>query len=69
MFSSIPPAVVALLALAVPATAQFPAEPVGVKILESRFGDGVTISFKEVHANTHLMYITECENLTLRVLE
>jgi len=39
---------VTLLALAASAYAQFPAEPVGVKVLESRFGDGVTISYKEV---------------------
>jgi hypothetical protein len=37
-----------LLALAVPTFAQFPAEPVGRKVLESRFGEGVTITYKEV---------------------
>lgn len=40
--------VVALLALAASAVAQFPAEPVGLKVLESKFGDGVTITYKEV---------------------
>jgi hypothetical protein len=40
--------IVALLALASSAVAQFPAPPVGVKVLESRFGEGVTISYKEV---------------------
>jgi hypothetical protein len=28
-------------------TAQFPPEPEGITILKSRFGDGVTISYKE----------------------
>jgi hypothetical protein len=28
--------------------AQFPPQPEGLKVLESRFGDGVTISYKEV---------------------
>ncbi|KAF1923975.1 carboxypeptidase S1-like protein B [Didymella exigua CBS 183.55] len=36
-----------LLGLAVSAVAQFPPEPVGVKVLQSRFGEGVTISYKE----------------------
>ena len=40
--------VVTFLALAASALAQFPAEPVGLKVLESRFGDGVTITYKEV---------------------
>lgn len=40
--------VVTFLALAASAIAQFPAEPVGLKVLESRFGDGVTITYKEV---------------------
>jgi hypothetical protein len=30
------------------ANAQFPPKPEGLKVLESRFGDGVTISYKEV---------------------
>jgi carboxypeptidase C (cathepsin A) len=38
-----------LLALTAGITnAQFPPKPEGLKILESRFGDGVTISYKEV---------------------
>jgi hypothetical protein len=41
-------AAVALLVSAAPTLAQFPAEPVGLKVLESRFGDGVKITFKEV---------------------
>lgn len=36
-----------LLGFAISAFAQFPPEPVGVKVLQSRFGDGVTISYKE----------------------
>ena len=40
--------IVTLLALAASANAQFPAEPVGLKVLESKFGDGVTITYKEV---------------------
>jgi hypothetical protein len=39
---------IALLVSAVPTLAQFPAEPVGLKVLESRFGDGVKITYKEV---------------------
>lgn len=30
------------------ATAQFPPAPQGVTVLESKFGDGVKISYKEV---------------------
>jgi hypothetical protein len=41
-------AAVVLLVSAAPTLAQFPAEPVGLKVLESRFGDGVKITFKEV---------------------
>jgi hypothetical protein len=37
-----------LLVSAAPILAQFPAEPVGLKVLESRFGDGVKITYKEV---------------------
>ncbi|CAK1357690.1 unnamed protein product [Cercospora beticola] len=36
-----------LFALLSPTTAQFPAKPIGVKVLESRFGEGITISYKE----------------------
>jgi hypothetical protein len=39
---------VVLLALAEPVLAQFPATPEGRKVLESRFGEGVTITYKEV---------------------
>lgn len=42
--------VVTLLALAASAVAQFPATPEGLKVLESKFGDGVTITYKEVEA-------------------
>lgn len=41
-------AALTLLFSAVPTLAQFPAEPAGRKVLESRFGDGVTITYKEV---------------------
>lgn len=37
-----------LLAFVKSALAQFPAEPVGRKVLESRFGEGVKIIYKEV---------------------
>lgn len=33
------------------ANAQFPPKPEGLKVLESRFGDGVQISYKEVRYN------------------
>jgi hypothetical protein len=48
MIPTIRSAAVALLVSAAPTLAQFPAEPVGLKVLESRFGDGVTITYKEV---------------------
>jgi len=48
MLKVVSSAAVALLALACPAIAQFPAEPLGRKVLESRFGEGVTITYKEV---------------------
>ena len=39
----------AALCVALPFTyAQFPKEPTGVTVLESRFGEGVKISYKEV---------------------
>ena len=50
MLSAPRSAAVALLLSASSTLAQFPAEPVGIKVLESRFGDGVTITYKEVHA-------------------
>ena len=31
-----------------PALAQFPTQPTGVTVLDSRFGEGVKISYKEV---------------------
>jgi hypothetical protein len=49
MFPVVASAVVALLTLPNPTIAQFPATPVGRKILESRFGEGVTITYKEVN--------------------
>lgn len=33
------------------ANAKFPPKPEGLKVLESRFGDGVQISYKEVSHN------------------
>lgn len=42
-------AAITWFALASSAVAQFPAAPVGVTVLESRFGEGVTISYKEVY--------------------
>jgi hypothetical protein len=48
MLPTIRSAAVALLVSVAPTLAQFPAEPVGLKVLESRFGDGVTITYKEV---------------------
>jgi uncharacterized membrane protein len=48
MFTAISSAAVMLLALAEPVLAQFPATPEGRKVLESRFGEGVTITYKEV---------------------
>jgi len=50
MLPTIRSAAVALLVSAAPGLAQFLAEPVGLKVLESRFGDGVKITFKEVRA-------------------
>lgn len=50
MLPTIRSAAVALLVSAAPGLAQFPAEPAGLKVLESRFGDGVKITFKEVRA-------------------
>lgn len=50
MFPSIRSTAVVLLLSAAPTLGQFPAEPAGIKVLESRFGDGVTITYKEVHA-------------------
>jgi hypothetical protein len=48
MFSVVPSAAIVLLALTKPSIAQFPAVPEGRKVLESRFGEGVTITYKEV---------------------
>lgn len=39
---------VSLLALAGLGDAQFPSTPEGVTVKESRFGDGVSLSWKEV---------------------
>ncbi|KAH4308384.1 hypothetical protein HBH64_034010 [Parastagonospora nodorum] len=47
MFSVVSSAAVVLLALAKPGVAQFPAAPEGRTVLESRFGEGVTITYKE----------------------
>jgi hypothetical protein len=56
MLSIASSAAAALLALAAPTFAQFPAEPVGRKVLESRFGEGVTITYKEVYNVTPYGY-------------
>ncbi|EMD68990.1 hypothetical protein COCSADRAFT_155224 [Bipolaris sorokiniana ND90Pr] len=47
MFPSARSTAIALLALAAPSLAQVPSEPAGLKVLESRFGDGVKITYKE----------------------
>merc|ERR1712137_15171 len=47
MRPTISSAAAVLLVSAAPILAQFPAEPVGLKVLESRFGDGVKITYKE----------------------
>ncbi|KAH7359954.1 carboxypeptidase-like protein S1 [Pyrenochaeta sp. MPI-SDFR-AT-0127] len=47
MFPSVRSTAIALLISAAPTLGQFPAEPVGVKVLESRFGEGVKITYKE----------------------
>jgi hypothetical protein len=39
-----------------PAFAQFPAPPEGRKVLESRFGDVVTVTYKEVNENVCFMF-------------
>jgi hypothetical protein len=38
------------------ANAQFPPKPEGLKVLESRFGDGVQISYKEASHCIHNLY-------------
>lgn len=48
MFSFIRSAAVTLLVLAVPTFAQLQSEPFGPRVLKSRFGEGVTITYKEV---------------------
>ena len=48
MLSPVSSAAALLLALAEPAFAQFPALPEGRRVLESRFGEGVTITYKQV---------------------
>ena len=57
MFSSTLCAAIALLVSAAPTFAQFPEEPVGRKVLESRFGDGVTITYKEVRSHWEVALI------------
>ncbi|KAH7092930.1 carboxypeptidase-like protein S1 [Paraphoma chrysanthemicola] len=47
MLSKLPTAATLVLSLAGFASAQFPAVPEGRKVLESRFGEGVTITYKE----------------------
>lgn len=58
MFSVVSSAAVVLLALAKPSVAQFPATPEGRTVLESRFGEGVTITYKEVKYMIRLMKST-----------
>jgi hypothetical protein len=48
MLSAIFSTAVVLLAQLKPSIAQFPAEPEERRVLESRFGEGVTITYKEV---------------------
>lgn len=48
MMLAVSPAIALLLAFAGSTSAQFPAEPRDRKVLESRFGEGVTITYKEV---------------------
>jgi hypothetical protein len=48
MLSTILPAATLVLSLVKSTVAQFPADPVGRTVLESRFGEGVTITYKEV---------------------
>ena len=48
MFLSIRSAAVTLLALVAPTFAQLQSEPAGLRVLKSRFGEGVTITYKEV---------------------
>jgi hypothetical protein len=48
MLSSLLPAAHALFALARPAIAQIPPNSGGSRVLESHFGKGVTIEYKEV---------------------
>jgi hypothetical protein len=54
MFPALSSTAVVLLALAESAFAQFPATPEGRKVLESRFGEGVTITYKEVNRTCSL---------------
>lgn len=48
MFQSARSAALTLLVLAVPTFAQLESEPASLKVLKSRFGDGVTVTYKEV---------------------
>lgn len=44
-----------LLAAGIPALAQFPPKPEGVKVLESKFGDGAKITYKEVSKHISIL--------------
>lgn len=57
MRPTISSAAVVLLLSAAPILAQFPAEPVGLKVLESRFGDGVKITYKEVCTSSTMIVL------------
>lgn len=48
MFPSARSAAIALLVLAAPIFAQLQSDPASLKVLKSRFGDGVTVTYKEV---------------------
>jgi hypothetical protein len=48
MLSATFSAAIQLLTLVKSTVAQFPTEPIGLKVLESRFGEGITITYKEV---------------------
>ena len=60
MFPSARSAATVLLVLAAPTFAQLQPESAGLKVLKSRFGDGVTVTYKEVRTQDNkLMHIPE----------
>lgn len=58
MFSAASLTAALLLAWARCTHAQFPIDPEGRTVLESRFGEGVTITYKEVQLVPHLSSTT-----------